>query len=238
MTTTTSKRVQAIRGLLAEAVVVPEVAGVTRQITALTPDPSRAGAVRVMLDRTPFGAVAREDVDAAHLVVGMPVDDALLARLHTAADAEAATRTALAALSRRSHARAELGRRLRRRGHAQDAVATALDRLARMGLLDDAAFARWFAETKTRKGCGPARIARDLGVLGVPRELASAALAALAPADGEPGDVVRRLAEARFRQLSGLEPRVQRQRLLGFLARRGYTGGLVGQIVRDVVAGA
>lgn len=229
---------QAIRSLLAEPVVVPDGAGVTQRITALTPDPSRAGAVRVALDRTPFGAVAREDVDAAHLVVGMPVDDLLLARLHTAADAEAATRTALAALSRRSHARTELGRRLRRRGHAHDAVATALDRLARMGLLDDAAFARWFAETKTRKGCGPARIARDLGVLGVPRELANAALAAVAPADGESGDIIRRLAEARLRQLNGLDPSAQRRRLAGFLARRGYTGGLVGGIVREVVAGA
>ena len=75
--------------------------------------------------------------------------------LNAAADSEAAFRTALRALERRSFARADLGRRLVRKGHPAAAVDVALGRLLARGLLDDAAFA-WATPSAEHRGRGPA----------------------------------------------------------------------------------
>ena len=87
-------------------------------LTALEPDPRRPGTLRVEVDGVRFGAVPETLALAAGLAVGRPVDAELQERLAAAADAEAAFRTLLRALERRSFARIDLGRRLIRKGHA------------------------------------------------------------------------------------------------------------------------
>jgi hypothetical protein len=81
-------------------------------LTALEPDPRRPGTLRVEVDGVRFGAVPEMLAQAAGLAIGRPVDAELQERLAAAADAEAAFRTLLRALERRSFARADLGRRL------------------------------------------------------------------------------------------------------------------------------
>lgn len=224
-----------LRSLLAERVVVPGAEpSRARRLTALLPDPRRAGALRLEIDGAPFGALARED--ARGLAVGLELDEALLRRLTTAADAEAALRAALRMLARRAFARADLGRRLRKRGHAVPAASAALDRLAGMGLLDDAAFARQFVASRAARGHGPSRIARELGQLGVARELADAALAERDAAGEDDGATPRRLIAGRLRQLGDLPVATLRRRLLLYLSRRGHTGPAIQRLVREAIA--
>ena len=195
----------------------------TQAITALEPDPRRPGAVRVSAQDVAW-TIAAADVAATGARVGVTVDDALREALERAADAEAAFRTAIRSIEQRSHARTDLGRKLVRKGHTRPAVEVALERCVALGLLDDAAFARHFVETRAARGRGPARLRRDLYAMGVAGSLVDAALADL-QADGDrAGEQALALATKRAKQLPGVPREARKRRLLAFLARRGYTG--------------
>jgi regulatory protein len=207
----------------------------THRITALGPDARRAGALRVEVDGATLCVLAREDAVALGLVSGAVVDALLSERLNGAADTEGAFRTALRALERRSFARVDLGRRLVRKGHPAAAVETALERLAANGLLDDAAFALNYAEVRSSRGRGPARVRRDLAALGVVREAVDRAMAVVWPPGVDNGQRALELARARAGRLAKLPRVAQRRRLLAFLARRGYTGDIAHQAVSQLV---
>lgn len=193
-------------------------------VTAFEPDPRRPASVRIRVAGQPYYTVSREVVAAAGLVVGRAIDAELHQRLGRAADAEAAFRTAVGALELRSYARADLGRRLVRRGHPREAVAEALERADALGLLDDAAFARDYVQTRAARGRGPLRLQRDLQAMGVARPEIDRAIVAHWPEGTEDLEMPVALAVRRARQLSGLAPPVRRRRLLAYLARRGFTG--------------
>jgi regulatory protein len=205
------------------------------RITALDPDPRRPGAVRLELDGVRFGTVPRDLVGAESLVVGSVVDDELQERLSVAADIEAAFRTALRSLELRSYARADLGRRLLRKGHPRRAVEAALESVAGLGLLDDAAFARNFVQSRSARGRGPSRLIRDLLAMGVERPLIDRALAAEWPEGSDRSSVPLALATKRAAQLGTIPRQVKRRRLLAYLARRGFSGREVTRMVEEVV---
>lgn len=191
-------------------------------VTALEPDPRRPGSVRVLVDGRTFATV--DGAAASGLESGGPLTQGAAERLAREADAEAAYRTVLRALERRPHARADLARRLLRRGLAAEAVEQALARAARVGLLDDAAFARHYVATRTERGRGPARLVRDLLSLGVARPLVDRAIAEQWPDGGDRRSLPAALAVKRAAQLGDLPRPAKRRRLLAFLARRGFTG--------------
>jgi len=204
-------------------------------LTALEPDPRRPGTLRVEVDGVRFGAVPQELAQAAGLAVGRPVDAEVHERLTAAADAEGAFRTLLRALERRSFARADLGRRLARKGHPAPAVAAALERAAGLGLLDDAGFARNYTQTRAARGRGPARITRDLLAMGVERSYIDRALAAEWPDGADRTAVPLALASKRVAQLADLPRPVRRRRVLAYLARRGFAGRDISDMVGRLV---
>lgn len=207
----------------------------TPRITALEPDPRRPETVRVEIDGTRFGAVPRELVSAAGLRVGRELDEELQERLGAAADVEAAYRTVLRALEIRSYARADLARRLVRKGHPRPAVEAALERAAELGLLDDAAFAQTFVQTRAARGRGPSRLTRDLLSMGVERSIIDRAVAAEWPEGSDRATVPLTLATKRAAQLGSLPRQVKRRRVIAYLARRGFSGREVSEMVDKVV---
>jgi regulatory protein len=204
-------------------------------ITALAPDPRRPGALRIEIDGHRFGAVPEELAAATGLAPGLVLSPELRDRLLVAAEAEAAYRTALRALERRAFARHDLARRLQRKGHASHAVDSALERAAGLGLLDDAAFALSYVQSRTARGRGPSRLAADLMAMGVERLLIDRALAAEWPEGSDRTAIPFTLAAKRAAQLGGLPRAIKRRRVLAYLARRGFTGREVSEMVGKVV---
>jgi regulatory protein len=127
-----------------------------------------------------------------------------------------------------------LSRRLRRKGHTAAAADVALDRAAALRLLDDAAFARNYVETRSTRGRGPARLTRDLLAMGVERRLIERALAGL-DQTADRSTVPLALASKRAAQLGDLPRDAKRRRVLAYLARRGYTGWDISEMVAKVV---
>jgi regulatory protein len=205
------------------------------RITALEPDPRRPDAVRVEIDGVRFGAVPREVVSAERLAIGRELDSGLQERLGAAADVEAAYRTVLRALEVRSYARGDLARRLQRKGHPRGAVDAAIARAAELGLLNDAAFAQSYVETRSARGRGPTRLIRDLLSMGVERSVIDRALAAEWPAGRDRSAVPLALAKKRAAQLGALPRQTKRRRVVAYLARRGFSGRDISEMVDKVV---
>lgn len=204
-------------------------------ISSLEADPRRGASVRIQVAGQPYCTVPADIAAAERLRVGDLIDDARHERLSRAADAEAAFRTALRSLEARSYARGDLARRLVRKGHPRTAVDGALERAQGLGLLDDAAFARGYVETRSARGRGPVRLTRDLMAMGVERSVIDGALASHWPDGLEEAEVPLALVKRRAAQLAGLPPVVRRRRLLAFLARRGYSGRTVSAVVAEAI---
>lgn len=137
-------------------------------------------------------------------------------------------RVAYAAVRRRERSRAEVSEWLERRGFGDEEVASALDRLEAMGELDDARFARLYAEDKRElSDWGPERIREALLARGVPLNDVEAALDA--DSHDRQLDRARELLE---RKGGDLESDVARGRALGFLTRRGYEYEVAYEAVR------
>lgn len=206
-----------------------------KKITGLEPDPAHPGAVRVMVDGRPFCTIHEGAVAAGRLAVGDEWDESRSSTAGQAADEEAAWRTVLRSLERRSFSTGELRRRLRQKGHPPAAIEFAIQRATEHRLLDDQAFALNFVQSRAGRGRGPARLRQDLRALAVPEAFVEAALKAQWPEPDTALDLAEHLAARRARQLGPIPRDVKRRRLLGFLARRGFSGSRVVELVRRIL---
>ena len=203
----------------------------------LRADRRRPGSVVIMIDGARFASLPDKRVAELGLRQGIEIRDATLARVEAAVDAENAYQRAVRLLASRPRASYEMLRRLRAAGHNPSAAAEAVGRLAVRGLLDDAAFARHFARTRSARGHGPGRLLRDLLMRGVDRRMAEVAIAEVQEAEGtDPRVQAEQLAVKRSAQLGRLAPEVKLRRIVGFLARRGFAGAEVVAMVRRVVS--
>jgi regulatory protein len=201
-------------------------------LTGLAPDPRRPDYRLVEVDRGRFASLPAVDLAALPLVVGAVIEERVLERLQELADIEAAHRAAGRALARRAHTRFDLRRRLLQKQHPPASVDVALDRLASLGLLDDARFAVDYAAAKVYRGRGPARLISDLVGQGIERRVAEDAVRTSLAAEGvDPVEAVRAVAERRARQLASLPVAVRKRRLTAFLIRRGFQGSDVRSVV-------
>jgi regulatory protein len=135
---------------------------------------------------------------------------------------------ALRALGRKERSTAELTRWLAERGVSEEDVTVTVDRLVEVGELDDASFARRYAEDKRElAGWGAERIRESLIARGVESEDIEAAMAA----DEEPNQVVR-AAALLARRASPVDSDRGRARALGYLTRKGYTYEVAHEAIR------
>lgn len=145
-------------------------------------------------------------------------------------DADACREAALRLLERTRRTRADLARRLEDRGFSAATAGDVLDRLAAVGLVDDAEFARaWLAGRLGRRPAGWRRLEAELRAKGVTAADVARARALLEAREGAGDELAaaRRVVAQAGRRYAGLEPRVRRQRLWALLARRGFGGDVI-----------
>jgi regulatory protein len=126
-------------------------------------------------------------------------------------------------LTARARTRAGLAGQLTKRGYPDDVSAQVLDRLAEVGLVDDAGFAeQWVRSRGVNAGKGKRALAAELRTKGVDNEVITAALADIdAGAERERAEQLVRDKLRRERLGDDDDAKVMR-RLVGMLARRGY----------------
>jgi regulatory protein len=140
----------------------------------------------------------------------------------------------LRSLTGRDQTRDELSRKLARRHVPGEAAEEVLERLSELGLIDDQAFARrWVDSRRARRGLSRQALRRELSNKGVDRDIVEEVTADLT--QDEELTTAYEIARRRIRTLQELPPEVRARRLAGFLARRGFHGSVVAQVVRAMV---
>jgi regulatory protein len=135
-------------------------------------------------------------------------------------------------LTVRPRTRAELRQSLLRKEIEEDVADQVLSRLDEVGLVDDAAFAEvWVRSRHTYQGMGRRALATELRRKGVADDVAAEAVATV-DADAEE-ERARELVRKRLRSLTGADETARIRKLVGMLARRGYSQGLAFRVVRD-----
>jgi regulatory protein len=138
-------------------------------------------------------------------------------------------------LTDQPRSRGELAQALARRRVPDDVATRVLDRFTEVGLIDDAAFATAWVESRQRgRGLAKRALAAELRAKGVDSETARAALDVV-DADDE-RETARRLVRRRLPSFARQDRVVAQRRLVAMLARKGYSAGLAWSVVQNELA--
>ncbi|MGC2679107.1 MAG: recombination regulator RecX, partial [Mycobacterium sp.] len=140
-------------------------------------------------------------------------------------------------LTARARTRAELAGQLAKRGYPDDVSTRVLDRLAGVGLVDDAGFAeQWVHSRQANAGKGKRALSAELHTKGVGKDVITAVLGGINPAAerGRAEQLVRK--KLRRENLGDDDLRVTR-RLVAMLARRGFGQSMAYDVVSAELAG-
>jgi len=152
---------------------------------------------------------------------------------------EQARALCLRLLTARARTRAELAGQLAKRGYPDEVSARVLDRLTDVGLLDDADFAeQWVHARLANAGKGKRALAAELHTKGVDKDLITSVLGGINPAAerGRAEELVRKRLRRENLSDQAADARVTR-RLVGMLARRGFSQSIAFEVVSVELAG-
>lgn len=131
--------------------------------------------------------------------------------------------------------RAQLADALRKRGIPGDAAEEVLSRFQDVGLIDDAAFARaWVESRHYSRGLAGRALSAELKQRGVAADEIRAAIEEGLGPDAEVS-AARRLVAGKLPATRGLPPEQRTRRLAGLLARKGYPAGLAFRVIREAL---
>ena len=142
--------------------------------------------------------------------------------------------SALRRLARRDHSEAEIREALAGLGHDREEIDETIARLKSARYLDDKGYAERY--TRSRVGShlhGRIRVRHDLKQRGVAGELVERALTTVV-ADGTEREALDNAARKYWRFHASVPPETRLRRMWGFLLRRGFPAGMVGERLRSL----
>jgi regulatory protein len=138
-------------------------------------------------------------------------------------------------LGRQMQTRSQLADRLRKKEIPDDIAQAALDRFEELHLLDDAGYAETFVRSRhSERGLAKRALGYELRKRGIDDETAAEALSTLD--EDQEATTARGLVDSRLRATRGLDPQVRTRRLVGMLARKGYSGSIAFRVVKEALA--
>ncbi|GAA2134905.1 hypothetical protein GCM10009727_28970 [Actinomadura napierensis] len=147
----------------------------------------------------------------------------------------AAREVCLRLLASSPRTRAQLADALRRKNIPDDVAESVLGRFTDVGLIDDEAFAQaWVQSRHAGRGLARRALAAELRRRGVENETVNSAVDALDA--GQEERTARALVDRRLRATRGVDPAKRMRRLVGMLARKGYSPGVSYRVVKEALA--
>ena len=149
------------------------------------------------------------------------------------ADPETVARTILLdQLTGRARSRRELADKLLQRRVPDDIATRLLDRFTEVGLVDDAAFAQqWVESRQAGRGLARRALAEELRRKGVDADVVRGAVDQIDPAAEE--GAARALVRKKLPSLRKVDRPTATRRLVGMLARKGYPPGMAFAVVKE-----
>jgi regulatory protein len=209
-------------------------AGTITALRAQAKDPQR---VNVFVDGEFALGVSLNTISKEGLYVGKALNAEEFARLEQTESSDKALQAALRFLEARPRSTAEIRERLRRKEFTDEAIGAAIERLAALGMIDDAAFARaWVENRQASRPRGVSALRDELRRKGIDRALAETLL----EDDALTGDEEQRamtIARGALRKYANSPNRAAFQRRLGaYLQRRGFGFDTIGPIIHTLWA--
>lgn len=146
----------------------------------------------------------------------------------------AARAICLRMLAREPRTRAQLATALRKRRVPDQVAESVLSRFTEVGLIDDAAFARAWVESRHHsRGLARRALSAELRQRGIPDGEVKSAVGLLRPQDELAA--AQRLVARRAPATRGRPMPARARSLMGMLARKGYPAALAAQVVREAL---
>jgi len=204
-------------------------------ITALEPQ-RRNGRTNIFIDGEFVLGVQTPVVEDQGLCVGQEITEDELKTVTRDEERRRAINNAVRMLESRSRSRTEIVNRLNERGYQPDVIDVALAQLERAGLIDDQAFAKEWVEARSRgrEPIGKVRLKHELKLKGISADLLEAALEYV-DADLELDQAIRALQRQSRPYTDVTGWMAERQRLIGYLQRRGYGWETTSAAIRQVL---
>jgi regulatory protein len=134
-------------------------------------------------------------------------------------------------LGYRSRTRQEIERKLQEKKFEPDVIRRTLDKLEKIELINDEQFARSFARNRVEvRRQGRYRIGLELLRLGIDKGLIDTALSHVSNDDEM--TAAESLLSSRLHQWQDLEPIARKRRAMSLLQRRGFSPGIVYQLLK------
>ncbi len=193
------------------------------KITAIETQKKRRARVNVFVDGHFVISLGKEVAAGAGLRTGKDIDSAVVESLAAADALHSCYLAAANLLSYRPRSESELRQRLARRDFEPGTIDRAISSLKEKGLLDDAAFARFWKESRENFNPRSRRlVVQELRRKGVALETAQQAARAL---DDDMGAL--KALQKKMHAYAGTDFATFRRRAGGFLARRGFNYGVI-----------
>ncbi len=202
-----------------------------RKILRITPHKRNKLLVVIEFDDGSTAELHGESVAKKRLKPDTVLEDAAWEQVQRDDQRERCRQQAWKLLSIRLRSRKELEQGLRQRKYPAGIIEPILEELATKGFLDDAAFAKQFAQERTARRHGPRLVEQELKARGITREAAQRSVESASDATRQRIDA-RALLEKWNRRSKPEDPRKRAQAAAAFLMRRGYESEIVWDIVR------
>ncbi len=200
-----------------------------RTITAIEPQKKNPQRVNIHLDGEFAFGLAR--IVAAWLKVGQEISAEKIAALQAEDEREAVYQRALHFLSYRPRSSAEIRKNLEKHAVPAALIAETIERLERNGLVNDETFARLWVENRNQfRPRSRSYLSMELRQKGIDDEV----IRIILDADVDEEALALEAARKYARRVEGLERTEFRNKLGGFLARRGFSYGIIAPIVAQL----
>ena len=188
-----------------------------RKITTIETQKRNKDRVSIYLDGEYAFGLAR--IVAAWLQVGQEISEEKIVELTAADGHEAAYTRALRLLNQQDRSERDIRQHLHRQGIADDVVNEVIERLARSGLVNDERYAlNWVDNRSEFRPRSRRALAYELKLKGISQEAADRALSQV-----DEDQLAYQAARKQVRKLGQLPWPEFRQKMLSFLARRGFS---------------
>lgn len=199
-----------------------------RKITALKAQKRNSQRINVYLDDEFAFGLSR--FAAAWLQLGQELSPEKIRELQDIDAQEVAYQRALNFISFRPRSEAEVCKNLKKHDTPEEVIPEVLDRLRRIGLVDDVLFAQnWIENRSTFRPRGRRALVAELRQKGIDDEAINEALF-----DLDEDSLAYQAALKQSRKYEGLDWRTFRQKMSAFLARRGFNYGVAKPVIEQV----
>jgi regulatory protein len=200
------------------------------KITDIKRGKTRGRRINVFLDGKPALGLLPETALKENLKVGQELGESVLENLAKADLRQRCYNSAARFLSYRPRSESEMRQRLSRHGYDVETIEKTLARYRETGLVDDAAFARFWVENRNTFSPRSKRLAKmELKKKGLQTEIIEEAVN-----DIDEKENAYRSALSRARRLMALDDKTFRLKLGQYLGRLGFNYGIIKEITDRV----